>query len=53
MTAPDPAVPIADDPQRCPVCPHRKADHDAIAQRFCSAKGASVAAHGCVCRPTG
>ena len=34
----------------CDVCPHPRADHDAIASRFCSATGNGAIARGCVCR---
>lgn len=52
MTAPESHNPAATDPLTCPVCPHRKADHDAIASRYCSATAVSAgAAKGCVCRP--
>ncbi len=53
MTASENVSLTSPDPLRCPVCPHRVADHDAIAERFCSATLASGSAHGCVCRPGG
>lgn len=34
----------------CDVCPHPRADHDAIAARFCSATGSGALTRGCVCR---
>jgi hypothetical protein len=34
----------------CDVCPHPRADHDAIAARFCSATVNGAIARGCVCR---
>jgi hypothetical protein len=34
----------------CDVCPHLRADHDAIAARFCSATGNGAIARGCVCQ---
>ncbi|WP_436691870.1 MULTISPECIES: RGCVC family protein [unclassified Geodermatophilus] len=36
--------------EACDVCPHPRADHDAIAARFCSATGTGAIARGCVCR---
>jgi hypothetical protein len=36
--------------EACDVCPHPRADHDAIAVRFCSATGDGAIARGCVCR---
>jgi hypothetical protein len=35
--------------EACDVCPHPRADHDAIAARFCSATGNGAIARGCVC----
>jgi hypothetical protein len=34
----------------CDVCPHPRADHDAIAARFCSATGTGAIARGCACQ---
>jgi hypothetical protein len=34
----------------CDACPHPRADHDAIASRFCSATGNGAIARGCACR---
>jgi hypothetical protein len=50
---PEDLTPASSDPLTCSVCPHRKADHDAIASRYCSATATSgvVSAKGCVCRP--
>jgi len=36
--------------ETCDVCPHARADHDAIAARFCSATGGGAITRGCVCR---
>jgi hypothetical protein len=36
--------------EACDVCPHPRADHDAIAARFCSATGDGAIARGCVCQ---
>jgi hypothetical protein len=36
--------------ETCDVCPHPRANHDAIATRFCSATGDGVIARGCVCQ---
>jgi hypothetical protein len=52
VTAPEPETLTASDPLTCPVCPHRKADHDRIADRYCSATAAgNGSAKGCVCKP--
>ncbi|MGY1835649.1 RGCVC family protein [Blastococcus sp. SYSU DS0510] len=34
----------------CGACPHPRADHDAIAARFCSATVDGAIARGCACR---
>lgn len=53
MTAPESPSSTLADPLTCSVCPHRKADHDAIAARYCSATANSSlsTAKGCVCKP--
>ena len=36
--------------QRCAVCDHNAADHDAIGRRFCEATQAHALTRGCICR---
>ena len=45
-----PLAPEAVDEEACDVCPHLRANHDAISTRFCSATGNGAIARGCVCR---
>lgn len=53
MTDPEIALPTPVDVLTCAVCPHRRADHDAIATRFCSATAAGGSTRGCACRTVG
>ena len=43
-------APEARDEETCDVCPHPRANHDAIAARFCAATGNGAVTRGCVCR---
>jgi hypothetical protein len=33
----------------CDMCPHPLDQHDAIAQRFCTATSAGALSRGCIC----
>nr|WP_132424413.1 RGCVC family protein [Pseudonocardia endophytica] len=57
MTEPNGTRPLGDGDVApssiCPVCPHRRVDHDAISRRFCAARIAGSSGSGCVCRSEG
>ena len=49
-TTTDRDAPVAvEQADRCPVCPHPVADHDAISLRYCAASQRLATAQGCVC----
>jgi hypothetical protein len=43
----------ADRDQRCAVCDHNLADHDAISHRYCQATQAQALMRKCICRELG
>ena len=54
MTAVRPAAAATDlaQAERCIVCEHALADHDAISNRYCQATQAHALSRDCICRTT-